>query len=406
MLEITLGVVMFTGIVLLLVFVILFARSHLVPAGQVDIEVNKERTITSPVGLKLVNALANAELFLPSACGGGGTCGQCRVKIFHGGGSILPTETSLITKREAAEGSRLACQVTVKQNLVVEVPREVFGVRKWVCRVRSNNNVSTYIKELILDLPEGETVNFRAGGYIQIECPPHRVNYKDFDIPERFRADWDRHNLWHYISETRETVTRAYSMANFPEEKGIIMLNVRVATPPPGDPDAPPGIMSSYIFSLKPGDNVTISGPYGEFFARETDAEMIFVGGGAGMAPMRAHIFDQLNRLQTRRKISFWYGARSLKELFYKEDFDQLQATHDNFKWHVALSDPSPDDHWQGDTGFVHDVLFEKYLASHPAPEDCEYYLCGPPMMTAAVTKMLETLGVERENVLMDDFGG
>ena len=406
MLEIALGVIMFTGIVLLLVAVILYARSRLVPAGQVDIEINNERTIKSPVGLKLVTALASAELFLPSACGGGGTCGQCRVKIFKGGGAILPTETSLISRREAAEGSRLACQVTVKQDLTVEVPREVFGVRKWNCRVRSNENVSTYIKELILELPEGESVDFRAGGYIQIECPAHRVNYRDFDIPERFRTDWDRHNLWRYISDVRETVTRAYSMASYPGEKGIIMLNVRIATPPPSNPDVPPGIMSSYIFSLKSGDEVTISGPYGEFFARDTDAEMVFVGGGAGMAPMRAHIFDQLKRLHARRKIGFWYGARSLKELFYKQDFDELQAAHDNFEWHVALSEPQPEDNWQGYTGFVHDVLLKQYLESHPAPEDCEYYLCGPPMMTAAVIKMLENLGVERENILLDDFGG
>ncbi len=406
MLEITLGVFMFTSIVLLLVAIILLARSRLVPAGEVNIEVNKERTITSPVGLKLVTALADAELFLPSACGGGGTCGQCRVKILEGGGAILPTETSLITKREATEGSRLACQVTVKQNLIVEVPREVFGVRKWTCQVRSNDNVSTYIKELILELPEGENVDFRAGGYIQIECPPHLVNYNDFKIAEKFRDDWDRHNLWRYTSETSKTVTRAYSMASYPDEKGIIMLNVRIATPPPSIPDAPPGIMSSYIFSLKPGDNVTISGPYGEFFARDSDAEMVFVGGGAGMAPMRAHIFDQLKRLNSKRKISFWYGARSLKELFYEDDFNQLQAQHKNFKWHVALSEPQAEDHWQGYTGFVHDVLFKQYLESHPTPEDCEYYLCGPPMMTAAVIKMLENLGVEKENILMDDFGG
>ncbi len=406
MLEITLGVVMFTAIVLLLVSIILFARSRLVPAGQVDIEVNEERTISAAVGLKLVTALANAGLFLPSACGGGGTCGQCRVKVLDGGGAILPTETSLINKREAAEGARLACQVTVKQNMKVEVPREVFGIRKWPCKVRSNKNVSTYIKELVLELPEGEQVDFRAGGYIQIECPPHRIQYQDFNIADQYRAEWDRHNLWQYISETRETVTRAYSMANYPGEKGIIMLNVRIATPPPGSPDVPPGIMSSYIFSLNTGDNVTISGPYGEFFAHDTDAEMVFVGGGAGMAPMRAHIFDQLKRLQTKRKISFWYGARSLKELFYKEEFDQLQAAHDNFEWHIALSDPQPEDHWQGHTGFVHDVLYKHYLQSHPTPEDCEFYLCGPPMMTAAVIKMLENLGVERENILMDDFGG
>lgn len=397
---------MFTGIILLLVFIILFTRSRLVPAGKVTIEVNNERQVSSDVGVKLLIALSKAELFLPSACGGGGTCGQCRIKVFEGGGAILPTETSLISKREAKEGARLACQVSVKQNLKVEVPREVFGISKWTCKVRSNKSVSTYIKELVLELPEGENVDFRAGGYIQIECPPHLVKYEDFDIPEKYRADWDRHNLWKYTSEVTQSVTRAYSMANYPGEKGIIMLNVRIATPPPANPDVPPGIMSSYIFNLKTGDEVVISGPYGEFFARETEAEMIFIGGGAGMAPMRAHIFDQLKRLNSQRKISFWYGARSLKELFYKSDFDELQQNHENFKWHIALSEPSPEDDWHGLTGFVHDVLYNEYLNTHPTPEDCEYYLCGPPMMTAAVVKMLDNLGVGKENILLDNFGG
>jgi Na+-transporting NADH:ubiquinone oxidoreductase subunit F len=406
MLDVLLGVAMFTGIVLFLVSLILFARSRLVPAGQVDIIVNGERTVHTPVGLKLVTALSGANLFLPSACGGGGTCGQCRVKVLSGGGAILPTETAHITRREAANGERLACQVTVREDLRIEVPREVFGVRKWTCRVRSNRNVATFIKELVLELPEGESVDFRAGGYIQIECPPHRVRYEDFDIPEVFRGDWERFGLWRYVSETKESVSRAYSMANYPGEKGMIMLNVRIATPPPHSPDAPPGVMSSYIFGLKAGDTVTVSGPFGEFFAKDSQAEMVFIGGGAGMAPMRAHIFDQLKRLDSKRTISYWYGARSRKEMFYIEDFDTLQADHDNFRWHVALSDPQPEDHWDGYTGFIHDVLYEHYLVSHPAPEDCEYYLCGPPMMTAAVIKMLENLGVEHDNILMDDFGG
>ncbi len=406
MLEIALGVVMFTAIVLVLVFVILVARGFLIPSGLVNIRINEERTVKSGAGIKLLNALAGSELFLPSACGGGGTCGQCRLKILAGGGAILPTETAHINRREAAEGTRLACQVTIKQDLDVEVPREVFGVRKWTCKVRSNRNVATFIKELILELPVGESVDFRAGGYIQIECPPHVARYQDFDVDEPFRPDWDRFNLWRYVSDVNEETSRAYSMANYPDEKGIIMLNVRIATPPPSNPDAPPGVMSSFIFGLKPGDDVVISGPYGEFFAKETGAEMIFVGGGAGMAPMRAHIFDQLKRLDTRRKMSFWYGARSRKEMFYSEDFDALQASHDNFRWHVALSDPQPEDHWEGYTGFIHEVLLEHYLAEHPEPENCEYYLCGPPMMAAAVIKMLENLGVERENILMDDFGG
>ena len=406
MLEIGLGVLLFTAIVLALVGVILFARSRLVPSGELDILINEERTISSPAGVKLLGALAEAKLFVASACGGGGSCGQCRVRILEGGGSILPTETSHINKREAAHGERLACQVVVKQDMKIEIPREVFGVKKWRCRVRSNDSVSTFIKELVLELPEGEDIAFRAGGYIQIECPPHRIRYQDFDIPERFRGDWDRYKLWRYESVVKSPVVRAYSMANYPGEKGIVMLNVRVATPPPSNPDLPPGVMSSYIFSLKSGDEITVSGPFGEFFAKETDNEMIFVGGGAGMAPMRSHIFDQLKRLNSKRKISFWYGARSKREIFYHDDFEQLRKAHQNFQWHVALSDPLPEDEWTGYTGFIHQVLLDNYLAEHPSPDECEYYLCGPPMMTAAVIKMLLDLGVERENILMDDFGG
>jgi len=406
MLEVSLGVLFFTGIVVLLVFVILGAKSKLVASGNVDILINGEKTVKAPVGSKLLTALADANLFVSSACGGGGTCAQCRVKIFEGGGSILPTETSHITKREATEGDRLSCQVTVKQDMKVQIPEEVFGVKKWECTVRSNHNVATFIKELILELPPGERVNFRAGGYIQIECPPHQVQYKDLDIEEQFRDEWDRYDLWRYTSKCKEPTIRAYSMANYPEEEDIIMLNVRIATPPPRIPDAPPGIMSSFLFDLKPGDKVTVSGPFGEFFARETNNEMVFVGGGAGMAPMRSHIFDQLRRLHSHRKITYWYGARSFREMFYVEDFDTLQAHHDNFKWHVALSEPKPEDNWQGYTGFIHEVLYEKYLKDHSAPEDCEYYLCGPPVMNAAVIKMLEDLGVERENIMLDDFGG
>ena len=407
MLEITLGVTFFTAIVISLVLLILFAKSKLVATGNVLIKINGEKEITAPVGGKLLGTLAEAELFVPSACGGGGTCAQCRVKIFKGGGSLLPTEESHINKREAAQGDRLSCQVAVKQDMNIEVPEEVFGVKKWECTVESNKNVATFIKNLVLRLPEGEDVNFRAGGYIQIECPPHHIKYTEFDVQERFREDWDRFNLWRCESKVHEPTMRAYSMANYPDEKGMIMLNVRIATPPPGSgDDIPPGKMSSYIYSLKPGDKVTISGPFGEFFARDTDNEMVFIGGGAGMAPMRSHIFDQLKRLSSKRKISFWYGARSKKEMFFVEDFDQLQATNDNFKWHVALSDPQKEDQWEGYTGFIHEVLYENYLKDHPAPEDCEYYMCGPPMMNAAVIDMLEGLGVERENILLDDFGG
>jgi Na+-transporting NADH:ubiquinone oxidoreductase subunit F len=406
MLEIVLGIGFFTAIIIALVVMILAAKSRLVASGSVGIVVNDEKTIQVPVGSKLLAALADVNLFVASACGGKGTCGQCRVKIFEGGGVLLPSETSFITKREAAAFDRLSCQVTVKQPLRIAVPDEVFGVRQWQCRVRSNDNVATFIKELVLDLPEGEGMDFRAGGYIQIECPPHHVKYSDFDIAPRFRDDWDRYKLWRYESKVTVPAMRAYSMANYPEEKGIIMLNVRIAMPPPGAPDhVPPGIMSSYLFSLKAGDRVTISGPFGEFFAKETGNEMVFVGGGAGMAPMRSHIFDQLRRLHSKRKISFWYGARSRREMFYVEDFDELQAQHENFVWHAALSDPLPEDDWTGYTGFIHNVLLEHYLQDHPAPEDCEFYMCGPPMMNAAVINMLVELGVERDHIMLDDFG-
>ncbi|CAL1241629.1 NADH:ubiquinone reductase (Na(+)-transporting) subunit F [Candidatus Methylocalor cossyra] len=406
MLEVVLGVLFFTAIVIALVFVILGAKSKLVASGNVAILINDEKTIHVPIGAKLLTALADNNLFVSSACGGGGTCAQCRVKVYEGGGDILPTELSHITKREAAAGDRLACQVTVKQNMKIHVNDDVFGVKKWQTTVRSNHNVATFIKELVLELPEGERVDFRAGGYIQIECPPYHVKFSDFDIDERFRDEWDKYNLWRYESIVKEPAVRAYSMANYPEENDIIMLNVRIATPPPGTQDIPPGVMSSYIFSLKPGDKVTISGPFGEFFARDTDNEMVFIGGGAGMAPMRSHIFDQLRRLKTKRKITFWYGARSLREMFYVDDFNRLQEEYPNFKWYVGLSEPKPEDNWTGYTGFIHNVLYENYLKDHPAPEDCEYYLCGPPMMNSAVIKMLESIGVERENIMLDDFGG
>lgn len=405
---IILGVVMFTLIVLVLTGLILFAKSKLVNTGNIKVEVNgdPDKSFEAPAGDKLLGMLSNQGIFVSSACGGGGSCGQCRVTIKEGGGDILPTELSHINKREAKEGCRLACQVNVKQDLKIELPEEIFGVKKWECEVISNDNKATFIKELRLKIPEGEVVPFRAGGFIQIECPEHIVKYEDFDVPEEYREDWDKFNLFRYVSEVKEPTVRAYSMANYPEEYGIIMLNVRIATPPPRNPDVPPGIMSSYIWSLKPGDKVTISGPFGEFFAKETEAEMVFIGGGAGMAPMRSHIFDQLRRLNSKRKISFWYGARSVREMFYTEDFDQLAAEHKNFTWNIALSDPLPEDNWDGYTGFIHNVLYDNYLKDHPAPEDCEFYMCGPPMMNAAVIKMLKDLGVEDENILLDDFGG
>ena len=402
----TLGIAFFTMIVISLVTIIMFAKSKLVSSGDVTIRINGEKTVTVPAGGKLLQTLAGEKLFVPSACGGGGTCAQCRVKIHSGGGSILPTEEGHITKREASCGDRLSCQVAVKQDMEIEVPEEVFGVRKWVCKVRSNDNVATFIKELVLELPEGEDVNFRAGGYIQIEAPAHSLSYRDFDVDEEYHPDWDKFKIWDFDSKVNEPVERAYSMANYPEEKGIIMLNVRIASPPPGSTGIPSGQMSSYIFNLKPGDEVTISGPFGEFYARETPKEMVFVGGGAGMAPMRSHLLDQLDRIKTDRKITFWYGARSKREMFYVDDFDRLEAENDNFSWHVALSDVVKEDEWTGHTGFIHNVLFEEYLKDHPAPEDCELYMCGPPMMNQSVINMLIDLGVDPEDIMLDDFGG
>ena len=405
--EILLGVGMFTVIVLSLVVLILVARSWLVSSGDVTIEINGERKITVPAGGKLLQTLAGQDIFLSSACGGGGSCAQCKCIVESGGGEMLPTEEAHFTRRDASEGWRLSCQTPVKQDMKIRVPEEVFGVRKWECTVESNFNVATFIKELTLRLPEGESVDFRAGGYVQLECPPHEVAYKAFHIQDEFRADWDKFNLWRFVSRVNEPVVRAYSMANYPGEKGIVKFNIRVASPPPkGGDNIPPGKMSSWVFNLKPGDKVTVYGPFGEFFAKETDNEMVFIGGGAGMAPMRSHIFDQLKRLKSKRKISFWYGARSLREAFYVEEFDQLAKENPNFTWTLALSDPLPEDNWTGPTGFIHNVLYENYLKDHPAPEDCEFYMCGPPVMNAAVIKMLTDLGVERDSIFLDDFGG
>ncbi len=404
--EIILGVVMFTVIVLSLVFIILGARAKLVSSGNVKILINGERTVETEAGGKLLQTMAANGIFLSSACGGGGTCAQCKCKVTDGGGEMLPTEASHFTKGEAREGWRLSCQTPVKQDMVVEVPEEVFGVKKWETTVVSNPNMATFIKELTLALPEGENVDFRAGGYVQLECPPYEINYSDFDIEEEYRGDWERFGFFDLKAINKETTIRAYSMANYPEEKGVVKFNIRIATPPPGSKDIPPGIMSSYVFNLKPGDKVTVYGPFGEFFARDTDAEMVFIGGGAGMAPMRSHIFDQLKRLNSTRKISFWYGARSLRELFYQDEYDQLAAENENFEWHVAMSDPQPEDNWDGLTGFIHNVLYEQYLRDHEAPEDCEYYMCGPPIMNQSVINMLLSLGVEPENIMLDDFGG
>ncbi len=404
--EIFLGVGMFTTIIMALVAVILLARKQLVSTGAVSISINDDpdRTLSTNSGGKLLNTLADAGIFLSSACGGGGTCGQCRCRVVEGGGSMLSTEAGHFTRGEAKEGWRLSCQTAVKQDMKIEVPAEFFGVKRWECEVVSNHNVATFIKELVLKLPEGEDVDFRAGGFVQFEIPPYKIAYKDMIIEEDYQGDWQKFGVFDHVAEVDEPTIRAYSMANYPEEKGIMKFNIRVASPPPGT-DFPPGRMSSYLFTKKPGETVTIFGPYGEFFAKETDAEMVFVGGGAGMAPMRAHIFDQLLRLNTNRKITFWYGGRNERELFYVEEFDRLAAEHENFTWHIALSDQNLEG-WDGYTGFIHNVLFEEYLKDHTAPEDCEYYMCGPPMMNQAVLNLLDDLGVERDNIFLDDFGG
>ncbi len=406
--TIAVGVAGFTIVILGLVLILVAARAKLVQSGDVTILINgdPEKALKTAAGSTLLNTLAGNQIFIPSACGGQGTCGVCRVTVNEGGGSLLPTETGHISRGDARDGIRLSCQVKVKQDMEIEIPAEIFDVKRWKCKVRSNHNVATFIKELVLELPEGESVPFRAGGYIQIECPPHIVNYRDFDVEEEYHSDWDQFDVWRFTSTVTEKVDRAYSMANYPEERGIIMLNVRIASPPPRLPDVPPGLMSSYIFNLKPGDEVTISGPFGDFFAQDTDNEMIFIGGGAGMAPMRSHIFDQFRRLNTKRKVTYWYGARSLREAFYTEDFDTIAAENENFTWHLALSEPQEEDNWKGYTGFIHQVLFDNYLANHPSPEDCEYYICGPPMMNDAIIKMLTDLGVESENIRFDDFGG
>lgn len=405
--EIILGVLMFTLVVLALVGIILAARWQLVAQGDIAININDQKDIAVPAGGKLLSALADQGVFVSSACGGGGTCAQCIVKVTDGGGDILPTERSHINKREAKEGYRLSCQVAVKQDMKVEVPAEAFETKKWKCKVRSNENVATFIKEFVLELPAGEEVGFKAGGYIQIEIPEHTQVYKEFEIEDEYHSDWDKFDVWRYVSKVDEPVIRAYSMANYPGETGIIMLNVRVASPPPRAPDGtPPGKASSYIFGRKPGDEVTISGPYGEFFIKDTDSEMVYIGGGAGMAPLRSHIYELFKRQKTNRKVSYWYGGRSLRELFYVDEFRAIEKEFPNFNFNIALSDALPEDNWTGYKGFIHQVLLDNYLSTHPAPEDIEYYICGPPMMNAAVFKMLDDLGVEPENISYDDFGG
>ena len=407
LIEIVLGIVAFTLIVNMMIFVILFARTRLVSTGDVTVEINgdPEKTITVPAGGKLLQTLAEQDLFLSSACGGGGTCAQCRCQVYDGGGSILATEEAHFNNREKKDFWRLSCQVPVKSDMKITVPDEVFGAKKWETTVKSNENVATFIKELILELPEGEKVGFDAGGYVQMEIPAYEADYKSFEIETEYLDDWEKFKVLENKSVVKEPVIRAYSMANYPEEKGIMKFNIRIASPPPGT-DFPPGEASSYLFNLKKGDKLTIFGPFGEFMAKDTQNEMVFIGGGAGMAPMRSHIFDQLLRLDSSRKISFWYGARSLKEMFYDEEFRELEKKYENFSYHTALSDPLPEDSWSGYTGFISHVLHDNYLVNHPTPEDCEYYMCGPPMMMDAAFKMLDSLGVEPENIMLDDFGG
>ncbi|MBM9616247.1 NADH:ubiquinone reductase (Na(+)-transporting) subunit F [Desulfobulbus rhabdoformis] len=407
MTEIIGAVLTFLAIQLVLVTLIVTAKRLLLPGGEVVITVNDDKELSVKPGGKLLTSLAQEGIFLSSACGGGGSCGQCRCLVEEGGGAILPTEQGKIKPVDARRGMRLSCQVPVKRDLKIQVPAEMLETRKWQCTVRSNRNVATFIKELVLDLPQGEEVNFKPGGYIQIEVPPHALEYKSFDIDEKFLGDWTKFKMFQYQSRVHQPVSRAYSMANYPGEKGIIKLNVRIASPPPRGPlGIPPGQASSYIFNLKEGDEVTIAGPFGEFFIEESDSEMIYIGGGAGMAPLRSHIFELFKARKTQRKVSFWYGGRSVQELFYMEEFEALAKEHDNFSLHVALSDPQPEDNWQGLTGFIHQVLFENYLKEHEAPEDINYYMCGPPVMTQAVLDMLDNLGVEPSNIHYDDFGG
>lgn len=405
------AIIIFLAIIWMLVALLLYVRKKLVPEGKVKITINGEKEIEHERGCTLLQALSDEQVFVPSACGGGGSCGTCKGKVLSGGGEILPTELAHISRKMAADHYRLFCQVKVRENMAIEIPKEFFGIKKWTCKVVSNHNVATFIKELVLQLPEGEIMDFRSGGYVQIDIPRCMVKYADIEVDEPFRRDWEMMGLFDLKMRNPAGTIRAYSMANHPAENNIVMLNVRVAIPPVNRKTRKmekvnPGVSSSYIFSLKPGDEVTVSGPYGDFFVQDSDREMMFIGGGAGMAPMRSHIFDQFKNKHTQRKTTFWYGGRSRKELFYKEEFEQLAAEHDNFEFHIALSDAQPSDNWTGYTGFIHEVIYENYLKNHPNPEDIEYYICGPPMMLQAVLKMLDNLGVTSEMIHYDDFGG
>ncbi len=397
----------FVGIIFLLILLLTFVESKVVNKGDCNITINKEKDpLVVPGGGTLLMALSNNKIFLPSACGGSGTCAMCTCQILEGGGDILPTEKGLISRADQKKHYRLACQVKVRQDMKIRIPEEIFKIQKFDCVVRSNHNVATFIKELIIELPAGQTMDFQAGGYIQIDIPLYTLSYKEFDVEEEYRSDWEKYHLWDLKADNDEPIFRAYSMASYPAENNIIMLNVRIATPPPSNPHLPVGKASSYIFNLKPGDKVTISGPYGEFSIKETKREMVYVGGGAGMAPMRSHLFHLFNTLHTRdRKVSFWYGARSKREMFYDDEFKGITKNFSNFSYNVALSDALPEDNWIGPTGFIHSVLYENYLKNHKEPEEVEYYLCGPPLMIDAVQEMLDSLGVPPEMIAYDSFG-
>lgn len=411
LLTLIVSIITFLAVTLILVALLLFVKTKLTPAGKVKININNgEKELDVNPGSSLLATLANEKIFLPSACGGGGTCGMCKCQVLSGAGSILPTETGFFSRKQQQNNWRLGCQVKVREDLEIVIPQEILGIKKLECEVISNRNVATFIKEFVVKLPEGENLNFRSGGYIQIDIPKYDISFKDMAIEEEYHSDWDKMKLWDLNTQNTEDTFRAYSMANHPAEGNIIMLNVRIATPPfdrakGGFMDVKPGISSSYIFTRKPGDKVTISGPYGEFFIKETNNEIIFIGGGAGMAPMRSHIFHLFRTLHTDRKVTFFYGARSLKEVFYEQDFRDIEKNFPNFKFVIALSDPQPEDNWTGATGFIHQVVLDTYLKDHESPEDIEFYLCGPPMMTQAVVKMADSLGVPEENVMFDNFG-
>ena len=401
----------FLVVTLLLVIVLLVAKSKLVPSGNVKLTINGEKEAEVPIGGTLLSTLQGENIYLSSACGGSGSCGQCRCRVVEGGGEILPTETGFFSRKEQKEHWRLACQTKVKEDMQVIVPESVFGVKEWECEVVSNRNVSTFIKEFVVKLPEGEVMNFQSGSYAQITIPPYDIKYADYDIDEKFRGDWDHFDMWSLTCKNDTETIRAYSMANYPADGNIITLNVRIATPPMDRAThkwlpVSPGISSSYIFSLKPGDKVRMSGPYGDFHIQDTDAEMLYIGGGAGMAPLRAQILHLFRTLHTGRKVSYWYGARSKKEIFYEEDFREIEKQFPNFSFHIALSDPQPEDNWTGYVGFIHQVIYDNYLKDHDAPEDIEYYMCGPGPMANAVKVMLEDLGVPRSQLFFDDFGG